>query len=210
MTSFKQIEANRRNALKSTGPTSQQGKHRSRRNALRHGLTAETVIGGLEDTEDYSGFEKAIAAEYDAESPVERELVLRLASLLWRLRRALMMESGLFAIQAEHLQQLNAMREDSDRCATPQPRLDCVRSITQEQNASAPVVSTEHAFGGRRLAHCFLRLANLPSYPLDRLSRYEATLWRQTVKTLVALDVLDRKARRRSFPSSRRLYGAAE
>jgi hypothetical protein len=26
------------------------------------------------------------------------------------------------------------------------------------------------------LAHCFLRLANLPSYPLDRLSRYEAVL----------------------------------
>jgi len=47
MTSFKQFEANRRNALKSTGPTSQQGKHRSRRNALRHGLTAETVIGAL-------------------------------------------------------------------------------------------------------------------------------------------------------------------
>ena len=122
-----------------------------------------------------------------------------------------MMESGLFAIQAEHLQQLKDMREDSDRCAAPQPRLgDCVSSITQEQNASAPVVSTEHAFGGRRLAHCFLRLANLPSYPLDRLSRYEGTLWRQTVQTLVALDVLDRKARRRSFPSSRRLYGAAE
>ena len=44
MTSLKQIEANRRNALKSTGPRSENGKQRSRRNAVRHGLTAETTI----------------------------------------------------------------------------------------------------------------------------------------------------------------------
>ncbi len=88
MTSLKQIEANRRNALRSTGPRSKEGKERASRNALRHGLTAETVLEPLEDPEDYKLFEEAIAAEYDAESAVERELVLRLASLLWRLRRA--------------------------------------------------------------------------------------------------------------------------
>ena len=103
MTTFKQIEANRRNALKSTGPTSAQGKQRSRANAVRHGLTAETVIGALEDAEDYKAFEATIIADYDAQSAVERELVLRLASLLWRLRRATTMETGLFEFQADHL-----------------------------------------------------------------------------------------------------------
>src|SRR5262249_50109860 len=44
MTSLKQIEANRRNAMKSTGPRTEAGKEQSRRNALRHGLTAETVV----------------------------------------------------------------------------------------------------------------------------------------------------------------------
>jgi hypothetical protein len=62
------------------------------------GLTAETVIGALEDAEDYKAFEAAIIADYDAQSAVERELVLRLASLLWRLRRATTMETGLFVI----------------------------------------------------------------------------------------------------------------
>jgi hypothetical protein len=71
-------------------------------NALRHGLTAETVIGALEDAEDYQAFEAAIIADYDAQSTVERELVLRLASLLWRLRRATTTETGLFEIQADH------------------------------------------------------------------------------------------------------------
>jgi hypothetical protein len=86
MTSFKQIDANRRNARKSTGPITEEGKQRSRCNAVRHGLTAETVIGALEDAEDYKAFEAAIIADYNVQSAVERELVLRLASLLWRLQ----------------------------------------------------------------------------------------------------------------------------
>ena len=103
MTSFAQWQANRRNAAKSTGPVTPEGKERSRRNAVRHGLTAETVIGALEDAEDYKAFEAAIIADYDAQSAVERELVLRLASALWRLRRATAMETGLFEIEADHL-----------------------------------------------------------------------------------------------------------
>src|SRR6202163_3057365 len=103
MTTFRQIEANRRNARKSTGQNTEEGKRRSRCNAVRHGLTAETVIGALEDAEDYDAFQAAIIADYDAQSTVERELVLRLASVLWRLRRATTMETGLFEIQADQL-----------------------------------------------------------------------------------------------------------
>src|SRR5450755_2452807 len=102
MSSLKQIEANHRNALKSTGPTTLEGKERSRRNALRHGLTAETVIAAIEDAEDYQAFEATVTSDYDAESAVERELVLRLASVLWRLRRATGIETALFESEIEH------------------------------------------------------------------------------------------------------------
>src|ERR1700686_336070 len=111
MTTFRQIEANRRNARKSTGPVTEEGKKHSRCNAVRHGLTAETVIGALEDAEDYKSFEAAIVADYDAQSAVERELVLRLASLLWRLRRATTMETGLFEMQADHLREFRHARQ---------------------------------------------------------------------------------------------------
>src|SRR5881227_2646707 len=82
-----------------------------RRNAVRHGLTAETVIGALEDAEDYGAFESAVIADYDAQSAVERELVLRLANLLWRIRRATTMETGLFEIQARQLLEFRRIRE---------------------------------------------------------------------------------------------------
>ena len=143
MTSFRQIDANRRNASKSTGPTTEEGKRRSRRNAVRHGLTAETVIGALEDAEDYDAFEAAIIADYDAHSTVERELVLRLASLLWRLRRATTMETGLFEIQADHLSDFRHAHNTHPtsreivcrdiRHGLPQPRRDSSRTRSRVQ-----------------------------------------------------------------------------
>ena len=54
------------------------------------------MIDGLEDTEDYRAFEAVIISDYDAQTAVERELVLRLASLLWRLRRIISIETDLF------------------------------------------------------------------------------------------------------------------
>jgi hypothetical protein len=183
MTSYRQIEANRRNALKSTGPKSEEGKQTSRCNALRHGLTAETVIGSLEDAEDYKAFEAAITADYDAVSAVERELVLRLASILWRLRRATTMETGLFEIQADHLHNYRENRQllsDSrDVIHTLLRRADSDRNVKADNTVE--------------FARCFLRLANLPNFALDRLSRYEATLWRQLGRVLIALDALDRR-----------------
>jgi hypothetical protein len=204
MTSSRQIEANRRNALKSTGPKSEQGKQASRCNAVRHGLTAETVIGALEDAEDYKAFEAAITADYDAQSAVERELVLRLASLLWRLRRATTIETGLFEIQAEHLSDFRKARQIS-----PASReiVYALFNTSSDRQAGSPdlanPIETNHAPGPPstqsqvvpdvELARCFLRLSNLPNYALDRLSRYEATLWRQVGQILFALDNLDRR-----------------
>jgi hypothetical protein len=204
MTSFRQIEANRRNACKSSGPITEEGKQRSRCNAVRHGLTAETVIGALEDAEDYKAFEAAIIADYDVQSAVERELVLRLASLLWRLRRATTMETGLFEIQADYLREFRQGRQTQpksqeiiyarfERADSVDADLDrAAHSITNgtEARPSSGPKSVDPAI---EFARCFLRLANLPSYLLDRLSRYEATLWRQAGQILFALDALDRR-----------------
>ena len=190
MTSLKQIEANRRNAQKSTGPTSEEGKQRSRCNAVRHGLTAETVINALEDAEDYTAFEATVIADYDAQSAVERELVLRLASLLWRLRRMTAIETGLFEIQAEQL--------DNSDFSGRAPRALSAAAYSPNESSSPLAVSVIQPAGSAaspssEIAACYLRLANLPSFALDRISRYETTLWRQVDQILFALDNLDRR-----------------
>src|SRR6516165_9096446 len=198
MTWFRQIEANRRNALSSTGPKTENGKRRSRHNAIRHGLTAETVVVALEDIQDYQAFEASVIADYDAKSAVERELVLRLASLLWRLRRATAIESGLFKIQAKHLLQFRQRRRaDQDRQeiidaryrnafptgADFRPDQDDLESGLEIDLAS-PVMPTDQFDD---ITHAFVRLSNLPSYPLDRLTRYEAILWRQARQIMFTL-----------------------
>jgi len=213
MSSLKQIEANRRNALKSTGPTTPEGKERSRRNALRHGLTAETVIGGLEDPEDYQAFEAAVTRDYDVESAVERELVLRLASVLWRLRRATGIETALFdsvTTEASKLE-LGSSRptlvEAADLSGRNQLHLIATR---QSDTATRDEVSLN---AKKDIGDCFLRLAELPTFALDRLSRYEHLLWRQGRQIVFTLESLRRRKRppsRSSFPFSfrRREAGA--
>jgi hypothetical protein len=100
MATEKQIAANRQNAKRSTGPRTDFGKRRARRNAMRHGLTAETVIDVLEDPVAYKALQRAIYADYRPRSNFELQLIGRLVSLLWRLRRATAIESGMLAIHA--------------------------------------------------------------------------------------------------------------
>ena len=58
---------------------------------------------------------------------------------------------------------------------------------------AASQLSAEPADPSDDLTRSFIRLSNLPTYPLDRLSRYEATLWRQACQILFALQLLERR-----------------
>ncbi len=203
MSSLKQIEANRRNAVKSTGPITPDGKDRSRRNAVRHGLTAETVIATLEDVEDYQAFEAAVIADYDAESAVERELVLRLASVLWRLRRATGIETALFDLACA---QLGKSEYSCPRLTLvggvnlPELNQPCLRAGRQSEDAPA---SHPNLNPNKDVGNCYIHLIAQPTFALDRLSRYEHLLWRQArdlVFTLDSLRLRKQSASRRSFP----------
>ncbi len=197
MTSVRQLDANRRDALQSTGPRTEDGKRHSRANAFRHGLTAETVVARLEDMEDHKAFEAAVIADYDARTAVERELVLRLASLLWRLRRATSIETDLLNIQAEILGDGRISERARDAEQRPNTSLDCSPPAVRADNGRAlsQGSTVDYHFGGpddqadatRQLTCCFLRLANLDSGVFERLGRYEAALWRQSLQTLLTL-----------------------
>ena len=204
MTSQRQIEANRRNGSKSTGPRTPDGKRRSRGNAVRHGLTAETVIADLEDAEDYQAFQAAVISDYDAESAVEREMVLRLASILWRLRRATGIETALFTLAA---------REKSQHGGEPSSNTSVeVTGFLEHYAADGETTSTNEDWSENHeinnassepIANCYLRLVALPTFPLDRLTRYEHILWRQARQIMLTLETMRRRKPSRyraSFP----------
>jgi len=204
MSSPKQIDANRRNALKSTGPKTPDGRRRSCRNALRHGLTAETVIVGLEDPKDYKAFQAAVISDYDAESAVEREMVLRLASILWRLRRATGIETALFTF---------ATREKNQHADGPSSETHVEVAGILEHHGSDGETSSDNenrsqngetwTASSKSIANSYLRLVALPTFPLDRLTRYEHVLWRQARQIIFTLETLRRRKpllRRVSFP----------
>jgi len=183
MTTIKQIEANRLNALKSTGPRTEEGKRRSRCNAIRHGLTAETVIADLEDPEDYETFEATIVADYDPTTAVERELVLRLACGLWRLRRATGIETALFQSAAKQSALLES-KVNNESIADP------LLPPVLPHNKGGPNWNRPDPTQKELIAESFLRLNEAPSGPIARLSRYEHALWRQTRQILVTLKSL--------------------
>jgi hypothetical protein len=142
VTSFRQMEANRRNALRSTGPKSHYCKRQSRRNALRHGLAAETVIEGLEDTEDYTAFEAAIISDYDAQTAVQRELVLRFASLLWRLRQAEILRDRRNELAPSDHVTHDEIRLSCKRCVLIGTGVDLLLPQTRKSRQAAPIRSS--------------------------------------------------------------------
>ena len=103
----KQLQANRENARRSTGPRSPEGKARAARNALKHGLLARQVVivgsDGAENPADFDALVADLCHELQPRGVVEEMLVARLAAAYWRLRRA-------------HRFELGAIREALDDC----------------------------------------------------------------------------------------------
>ena len=115
MATAKQIEANRANAQKSTGPNTKAGKERSRQNALKHGLTAEMFIIAGECACDFNDFRVALMERFDPQCAMEAELVERITGTLWRLRRVPIFETAVLTareIQCIELGRLTEVDED--------------------------------------------------------------------------------------------------
>jgi hypothetical protein len=186
---------------------------RSRRRAWRDGLADQTVVRNVEGVQSYRAFERALVGSVDPRSVIELVLVHRLASLLWRLRRASAIETGLFQIQAEFC-------SDQGR-TSPTDKVNGGRFITQANGHKIapgangrddPPTSDQESLStastrspltprskSRTIAQCFLRLSNLDPTLLDRVGSYEARLWRQAAQTIWTLDAM-----RRPQPAPRR------
>jgi hypothetical protein len=85
MTSVKQLAANRANAKRSTGPKTKNGKARSKRNAVKHGLAAkQAILIEGEDPEDFEALSEDLIAKHRPSSAFAHELVMQIAVTTWR------------------------------------------------------------------------------------------------------------------------------
>jgi hypothetical protein len=111
MTSEKQAEANRRNALNSTGPKTPEGKAAVSHNALRHGLLSRDILLPGEDEAALRELGEHLWDELQPVGALESLLVNRIISCTWRLQRLGRVEAGIFAYE---LSEFTAIRSDSD------------------------------------------------------------------------------------------------
>ena len=90
-----QIAANQRNARKSTGPKTAEGKAAASQNALCHGLTARHIVCREEREEDFAEFREVLWQSLAPADAAEEQMAERIALLSWRLRRTSRAERGL-------------------------------------------------------------------------------------------------------------------
>ncbi len=97
MATLKQIEANRLNALKSTGPKTPQGKAAVRLNSLKHGLRAKTLILPGENREEFDELCAGFDAEWHPLTLTARFYLEQMVIAQWKLRRIEVAEANLLA-----------------------------------------------------------------------------------------------------------------
>ena len=110
MSSSKQIEANRRNATKSTGPKSEEGKTRVSLNPLRHGLLSKKALLPDEDAEEFMEFAENIRVSTAPVGELEGVLADRVIVSLWRMRRSVEIETQLYQEREDEYDFLNKIK----------------------------------------------------------------------------------------------------
>jgi hypothetical protein len=145
MATLKQIDANRRNAQKSTGPKTQAGRAAVRFNGLTHGLTAETLVVAGESLTDFESLLASLEAEHDPATPTEVALVFQLTMATWRLRRGFHAEASYLTRRVIDTKD-NADRDDTNLDASDHIAIAIDRSAQTLNNFSRYESRLERSF----------------------------------------------------------------
>jgi hypothetical protein len=200
MVSEKQVQANRQNALKSTGPRTPEGKSAVRLNALSHGLRSEEILLPGEDGEALTELGDILTTELQPVGALENLLVARITAAAWRLRRLGRVEAGIFA--QELYEELAKRARKEARSYTKQEGklielIDSDRPTTTitDQEKHEEAISKARELDAKReaetatLGRTFIRDAD-GTNAFSKLARYETTIERSLYKALHELQRL--------------------
>ena len=197
VTSDKQTQANRRNALKSSGPTTPEGKAAASQNALTHGLLSRQVLLPGEDEATLAELSGRLRDELRPVGELEGLLVERVIAAAWRLRRLGRVEAGIFAWE-----RLEELAERAEREAREYERSTDIGenlsgpwiTVTDEKKHEQALSRAQQMRSGQEdetatLGRTFARDAT-GANAFSKLSRYETTIERGLYKALHELQRL--------------------
>lgn len=218
MATEKQIEANRQNAAKSSGPRTSEGKARVALNAVKHGLLAQRVVLPHEDEREFEELSLGLEQRLQPVGELEELLVGMIAAHAWRLRRLMLVEKGLFL---RHVYALVSRKAHEDEEDAEEDARDAMTDLTKftvrfgyelpgayEQGVAELATLTDAARERARRARERAQEAEdarmspdallgaafqSEAYEADafsRLSRYEAHIQRSMFKALDELQLL--------------------
>ena len=174
----KRAVANRRNAQRSTGPSTEEGKSRSRRNALKHDVLASALLitegEGAEDPAEFDELLGGLRRDLAPVGTLEEMLIEKIAVCWWRQKRVLRCEAGLVR-----------------RAFLPDPGRQVKECL------SSAIGLGPHPELAAIKDHLSLPL----SADLDRILRYETTIQRQLVYAISQLERLQRARKGEHVPA---------
>jgi hypothetical protein len=184
MATVAQIQANRLNSQKSTGPRTAQGKERASQNALKHGLLAQEAVIAGEDPAEFELYREGMLQTLAPGGPVEAMLAERVVGLSWRLLRAERLQNAAFA-SLEEGEPTDVLEERLDEWKQVKGS-DWDRSVTGVVDVNAELGrAVVEDFAGARV--------------LDRLLMYERRIESSLYRTMAELR-REREARTAAEP----------
>ena len=183
MASKKQIQANRRNALKSTGPKTPEGKSLARLNATKHGLLSQEVLLPGEDEDALKELAERLRAELQPVGEMESLLVERIIDAVWRLRRLSRVEAGIYTYElyeelAERAQEeaqtyeRSTLEDSIEDLYGPSTRITDQQKHQEALSKAKEMKRKQHCTETATLGRTFIRDADTAN-AFSKLSRYE-------------------------------------
>ena len=200
MASKNQIEANKRNALKSTGPKTKNGKAIASLNAMKHGLRSQEVILPNEDEEAFHKLRDSLLGDFKPEGELENLLVEQVIAASWRLRRILNIETGVlnwkyYETQIEQIRGVSGSYEQKNQYENIMRRLlesdeDNNEELSPDEQEVKEIMETMKN-DSSMIGQAFSKAQD----SLSKLSRYEASVERSLYKALAELEKVQSRRR---------------
>lgn len=144
MASQRQLEANRTNALQSTGPKTASGLQVVSQNAVRHGVySAKAILLPGEDEEAYLMLRDQLCEDFQATSQVEKLLVEKMVQSVWKKQRLAILEQQLLTVQQKEQAFNSQLKRKAFEAESATQKLEAeIKALQEEQESIQECLST--------------------------------------------------------------------